>query len=455
MKETAARVLMDREATFSRAHGHLRQLVRFRWVGICMGAALLYVARTGLDIMVPATPIIGVLALHALVNAATVQRLHGTWPRIWSRYCPVTHSELLAQMLLDVTALTAVLCLSGGATNPLAASYLLLVLYASVSLPPRLAWTLAAACMLSYAGLHFLNVALPLSDVLEADGKLNYFAHFNIYVALAALMAGHGARLSEMRRLDFNRSRADAENSARERYLVGLAALSAGTAHEMSTPLSTMTVLVTDLRNSEAPPADWKQSIETLWGQTQICRRSLEAMAQGCDVARLGKLNSVPAAQFVHDIAARFRALRPQVHLELRCAQIHDELVLSSDHTLSQALLNFLGNAADASPHSVELRAGLKDELQDGPRLAIDVLDRGPGIAPALRSRIGKAPVTTKKSGRGAGALIACAAVERFGGTVEISERCGAGTLVQIELPVRGCTQERGNEDDDRRLRIA
>jgi two-component system sensor histidine kinase RegB len=432
----------------------MRRLVRMRWLAICIGAALVYSARTALDIRIPIAPIAGLLAFYALFNAATVQRLHGTWPRFWSRYWPVTERELLAQVFVDVAALSAVLYFTGGGINPFAACYLLLVLYASVALPARLAWTVAAACMLSYAVLHFVHVPLPLFDSAGTARNLNYFAHFNIYVALAALMAGYGVRLSEMRRLHLTRAQADAEKDARERYLVGLAALSAGTAHQMSTPLSTMAVVVGDLRGSDAPPADWKQSIEMLWGQIQICKRSLEAMAQGSDVERLGKLQSIPATQFVHDVAERFRALRPQVQLKLRCARMDEALMLSIDHTLPQALLNFLGNAADASPHSVELRAGLKDEL----RLAIQVLDRGPGIPPALRERIGKGLVTTKESGRGSGAgmLIACAAVERFGGTIHISDRHSGGTMVQIELPLfLARTQTTGENDERRGLRIA
>jgi hypothetical protein len=66
---------MDCEVSSSRARGHLRQIVRMRWLAACIGAAL-----------------------YALLNAATVQRLHGTWPRFWSRYWPVTGRELMPQI---------------------------------------------------------------------------------------------------------------------------------------------------------------------------------------------------------------------------------------------------------------------------------------------------------------------------------------------------------------------
>jgi len=425
-----------------------------RWLAIGIAAALIYCAHIAL-ILVPLAPLAVTLGVYVLLNAATVLRVQGAWPPFWSQRLPITEHELLAQLFVDVAALSSLLYFTGGAVNPFAACYLLLVLYASVALPQRLAWTVAAICMLGYALLHLFQVPLPVSDAASADRTLNYSAHFAIYLALAALVAGYGVRLSEMRRLYLARAAADAQKEAREHYLVGLAALSAGTAHQMSTPLSTMAIVVGDLRDSgDVPPSDWKQSIDMLWGQIQICKHSLETMARSAGVDRLGNIQSVRAEQFVLDVAERFRALRPTVQLELRYARLDDALTLGSDHTLPQAVLNFLGNAADASPDSVEMRAGLIDELL----LAIEVLDRGPGIPPALRERIGNGLVTTKESGRGngSGVLIACAAVERFGGTIHISDRRGGGTRVQIELPLfRPRAATTGEDDDYRKLGIA
>ena len=421
----------------------LHRLALLRSIVVAMQAAAIYAAYAILEIRVPLAPLIGALVFLALLAAATVVRVRQAWP--------VGEVEVFGQLLLDVGQLTWMLYFTGGAINPLAACYLLLVLYATLALQPLLVWTLAVVCMLSYAGLHFSYVPLPLPDVLAADRVLNYFAHFVMYFSLAALVAGFGSWLKEIRRLQLARIQADEERDARERYLLGLATLSAGTAHEISTPLSTMSVVVGELRGSAEPPPDWKEDIDMLWGQIQICKRSLEAMARAANVERLGKIESVCAAQFVLEVGERFRASRPQVPLKLLCVRLDEALILRSDHTLRQGLLNFLGNAADASPHSVEMRVGLKEQS----RLSIQVLDRGPGIPPPLRERIGRGLITTKEPGRGSGAglLIACAAVERFGGTVHIADRHSGGTRVEIELPLFRARRE--TDDEYGELRIA
>jgi two-component system sensor histidine kinase RegB len=308
----------------------------------------------------------------------------------------------------------------------------MLVLYSSSALPPRPAWLLAGVSVVCYVALHFVHVALPLPDAEDVDERLNNFTRILMYTFIAVLIVWFGIRLSTLQRLQREQRRGDAEKYARERYLVGLAALSAGAAHELSTPLSTISVLVSDLRESDLPPSDWRESIEMLWTQVQLCRRSLSELAGAAGVESLGQLRSVRVNELIAQVAARLRSLRPALPLKLSL-QLDDDLALHGDHTLPQALMNFLNNAADASPSSVELHAA-QDALNPL-KLVIEVLDRGPGIAPELRQKLGKDIITTKTAGHGAGILIAQAAIERLGGSVAISERRSGGTCVRVELP--------------------
>jgi two-component system sensor histidine kinase RegB len=435
---------MNVKVMFRRAPAHLRMLVLMRAAAILAEALILYCADCILEIQIPLAPVLGVIGFYALLDFATFLRL--------AHPAPVTELEMLAQLLVDAALLTALLYFTGGESNPLALYYLLLVLYSSIALPPRLVWVLAAACVLFYIGLHFFYIELSLPPSAAIDGALDYFARFLMYVFIAVMIAWFGIKLSAIQRLQRDHARTQAEKDARERYLVGLAALAAGTAHELSTPLSTISVVVGELRDSKAPPPDWKENIDTLWSQVQLCRRSLAAMASGSDVQRLGETTSEPASRLIADLAARFRSLRPEVPFKLRI-EVDDDLMLYSDDTLPQAFMSFLNNAADASPGSVELCAA-QDRL-DCLKLVIEVLDRGPGIDPQLRERIGKDLITTKAAGagNGTGFLIAQAAIERFGGTVTISRRRSGGTCVRTEL---ACFRPAEDEEKDyRRARVA
>lgn len=414
---------MDLATAFRQAPAHLRLLVVMRAGAIVAMAAAYLCFDCFLDIHVPLAAVGGILGVYGLVDVATLLRLR--------RPAAIGQAEMLVQLLVDVAILTALLYLTGGARNPVALYYLVLVLYSATALPPRLAWVLAGASVACFIALHFFHVALPLPDTGDV-GQFDSFARMLLYAFIATLVAWFGIRLSALQQLHREQRRADAEKNARERYLVGLAALSAGAAHELSTPLSTISVLVNELRESDSPPPDWRENIEMLWTQVQLCRRSLSDLAGAAGVESLGQLRSVRASELIAQVAARLRALRPTLPLKLSL-QLDDDLALQSDHTLPQALMNFLNNAADASPSSVELRA-TQDALNPL-KLVIEVLDRGPGIAPELRQKLGKDIVTTKTAGHGAGILIAQAAIERLGGSVAISARRSGGTCVRIELP--------------------
>jgi len=414
---------MDLTSAFHQAPAHLRLLVVMRAVAILAMATVYLCFDCFLDIRVPFASVAGILGLYAVVDFATLLRLRSP--------VPLGERETLAQLLIDVAILTALLYLSGGARNPVALYYLLLVLYSSTALPPRLAWLLAGVSVVCYVALYFFHVALPLPDAQDVDARLDNFTRTLMYAFIGVLIAWFGIRLSALQHVQREQRRTDAEKDARERYLVGLAALSAGAAHELSTPLSTISVLVNDLRESDSPPSDWRENIDMLWTQVQLCRRSLSELAGAAGAESLGQLRSVRASELIAQIVGRLRALRPALPFKLGLQLDHD-LTLQSDHTLPQALMNFLNNAADASPNSVELHAA-QDALNPL-KLVIEVLDRGPGIPQELRQRLGKDIVTTKAAGHGAGILIAQAAIERLGGSVAISERRSGGTCVRIEL---------------------
>ena len=418
---------MDVRTIFRNAPMHLRLLVVMRGAAIAAIALVVYCLDCILEIQVPLAPLAGLLALYALIDLATLARL--------AHSRPVGTRELLGQLLVDVAIITAVLYFAGGARNPLALYYLVLLLYGATALPRRAAWLLAAVCLSGYASLHFFYLALPLPASSGIGHAMEALQRFGIFAFIGALVVLFGVRVGEIQRLQREQARSEAEKDARERYLLGLSAVSAATAHELSTPLSTISLTLSELRDQDRPPPEWKEDVNLLWSQVQLCRRAIAGLAAAAGTERLGEVRSAAAGGLVADVAARLRAVRPEVALKVGVF-VHDNVLLRSDDTLHQALLNFLNNAADVSPASVELRA-LQDRLNPL-RLVIEVLDRGPGIAPELRERLGKSLVASKgpRKGHGAGVLIAQAAIERLGGRVAISDRRSGGTCVRIELPL-------------------
>jgi two-component system, sensor histidine kinase RegB len=114
---------------------HLKRLRLLRSVLTCMLAVMMGVAavRFGVDLRWSL-----VAAIVLLLPAANLLA------RIRIRRREQIHEvEFFMQLLLDVAVLSALLYLSGGSTNPFVSLYLLPLVIAATTLPPRYVWSMA------------------------------------------------------------------------------------------------------------------------------------------------------------------------------------------------------------------------------------------------------------------------------------------------------------------------
>jgi signal transduction histidine kinase len=106
---------------------------------------------------------------------------------------------------------------------------------------------------------------------------------------------------------------------------------------------------------------------------------------------------------------------------------------------LDRVVVNLVANARDALPDGgdVVIRA-FTAQTDEGERVAIEVIDNGIGMDPAVLGRVFEPSFTTKEKGRGSGiGLTAVDTIVRAaGGTVEFESEPGRGTKVRVILPV-------------------
>jgi two-component system sensor histidine kinase RegB len=141
------------------------------------------------------------------------------------------------------------------------------------------------------------------------------------------------------------------------------------------------------------------------------------------------------ARTFLAEAVDRWRLLRPEMHLEVEIRDCDPPASMPVEPTLTQALLNLLNNAADASratgSEQVRLCARCNDRT-----LHIDIFDEGPGPLTAHRPQAGQLRVTTKPGGLGLGLVLSEATLSRLGGEVALHKREHGGTRTQITLPL-------------------
>jgi len=400
----------------------MRRYAAVRTAVIATVMAVAYLAWSLLGIDLPLPQLSSILLAMVVVNALLYVRARHPWP--------FRDGEVFWHVLTDVVGLTALLYYTGGAQNPFAYCYLLLVLFAASTLPRPFGWTLAGICVLSYSVLRVHYVALPLPDSMSTHEELDDLSRWVMYVMLAGLVVWFALRLNELRVRHERHLQDEALEAARQRYVHGLATQAAGTLHELGTPLSTMRVILGDLRRSDTPPPDWNETVEVLWQQVELCRRTLAELASATEPEQLSRAREVSARGYLEGLAERFHVTRPQVPLRVRLDPWESGVSIPSDLTLQQSLLGLMGNAADASPNDVELRARLEQDA-----LHVEILDRGPGVAPRLRERLARGELRAGGDEREGELRVAHSAIERLGGSVHLLEREDGGTCLRVVLP--------------------
>ena len=106
-------------------------------------------------------------------------------------------------------------------------------------------------------------------------------------------------------------------------------------------------------------------------------------------------------------------------------------------HRARQILANLVSNGLQASPSDARVTLTARAA---GDRVRFTVRDRGTGIAPELRARLGEPFFTTKEPGQGLGLgmFLAYRFCGSHGARLEIESEPGQGTRVHLDWPATG-----------------
>ena len=214
----------------------LDTLVRLRWLAIIGQTTAVFVVYYGLDFELPIYACLGVIALAAWLNVVLRLRFH-----ITQRLEPDRAAWLLA---FDIAELAVLLFLTGGLQNPFAFLFLGPVLLSATALPPRFTLTLGGFAVACSTVLVFVHYPLPW----DIDDPLQLPPIYMIGVWLCILLAIGFIGVYAWQITEESRQLSDALAAtelvlAREQHLSQLDGLAAAAAHELGTPLSTISVI--------------------------------------------------------------------------------------------------------------------------------------------------------------------------------------------------------------------
>ena len=406
------------------AADNMRQLIQLRWIAVAGQVVTILAVHFGLGVTLPLGPMLGVAAALAAANlAATLALPHHR----------VHNAEIMVALLVDMTALTLQLYFSGGATNPFISLYLLQVVLGAILLPRGSIWVLVAATCFCYALLSVRHIPLVLpSSLLAESADLFRIGNWIGFAMVGTLLVPFVTRISH------NLSARDAylaglrQQAVEEDGIIRMGLFASGAAHELGTPLSSISVILADWRRMPRIAADPELAAEVAEMQSEVqrCKVIVSDILHSAGEPRGEAMASTPARAFLDDVANAWQDNNPDVPLYYRATGLVGA-TLAADSSLRQAIWNLLDNSAEASPQSVALEA----EREDG-MLAIAVRDSGPGFPPGQFGSIGKLYHSSKGAGHGIGLFLATNVARRMGGRLEARNRETGGAEVRLVLPL-------------------
>ncbi|SDB87731.1 ATP-binding protein [Paraburkholderia lycopersici] len=367
-----------------------------------------------IGVQLPLPAMLFVIAMEVAFNGVT-------WLRV-TQDRPESNLELFGQLWVDLGALSALLFLSGGTTNPFVSLYLPSLAIAAAVLPWYLTAWLAAFAVACYVLLGFDNVPLNL------DNPANLFDYYRAgmwvnFMVSVCLIVWFVARMSRALR-----QRDTALGDAQQRLLrderaVALGVQAATVAHEIGTPLSTIAMLTEELRDiahTDKGLAPYAADLELLDRQISLCTSALARLRSRASSTGSRQVVSEWLGPFVE----QWRLRHPHVKFELFDNGPGD-LALDDTVAVGQILTILLDNAARASHDFVTLRA---DPAVRAGYVDFEVCDAGPGIPASLRASLGAAPVDSTQGGHGVGLYLAFSSAARLGGSIELADVAPPGS---------------------------
>lgn len=422
------------------AHGrNLVRLCLLRGILIVglVTAALLAQVLAGLALLADGGVLLAIGGL-TIANLLTIVRLRGRRD--------VSELELFMQLALDVLLVTLVLYRTGGSTNPFVSYYLVPLTIASATLRLRYTVGISVLTLLAYTLLlrfyqpfalfadhHMMLMSGPMDmtgGMAMDDSGFNthVFGMWLNFLLSAVLITYFVSRMSMALREQDQQLAEQHERLLQKEQIVAMGALAAGAAHELGTPLATMTVLAQDLEQDLPAGSAQRADVVILREQLQVCRQILASLREQAMHPAAVKKQSL--AEFGAALLKKMTIIHPERHFSLNMGSQAEQSIQPS-LILQQVIINLLNNAAEASQRRVELRLDI-----EGGEFLLDIRDDGPGLDPQVVERLGQPFVSSKPDGLGIGFFLSHASVNELGGSIHLADVPGGGTHASLRLPL-------------------
>jgi len=410
----------------------LQTLMLIRWIVVCGQATTVIIVYFFLKyelLLVPALLTIGaslLLNIYLTFRYPAAKRL--------------SEIEAVIYLVYDTLQLVMLLYLTGGLHNPFSFLMLAPALISATVLSARSTVMLIGLVLVSVSALVFYHFPLPWGDQPHQVGHIYVLGIWSSIVIGVIFFSANVMRVAgESWRL----SSALMETQialAREQRLASIGGLAAAAAHELGTPLGTISLVAKELSHEFEEDSPHAEDFRLLVSQSERCRDILETLTvRSTDGGNL-PFQNLPLIGLV-EMAAQTQTKN---NIEITTEHAPDLLdhdqekrefinypqpIVVRSREIIHGLGNFIENAVDFANTRVSMKVAWSER-----KAVVQIIDDGPGFEPDILRALGEPYVSSRqdKGGMGLGVFISKTLLERTGAEVEFANPESGGARVAV-----------------------
>ncbi len=346
-------------------------------------------------------------------------------------------------IFLDTIILSAILYLSGGPANPFTIVFLLHLVLTAVLLDERWTWVMALTTCAAYVFLFFFSPETG-SDHQHHHGSSNSFS-LHLYgmlfafITVAVLVAYFLNKIITELRLKELRLQKLEQLAVNSQRLASLVTITAGTAHELGTPLSTIAVVCKELElelKNLNPSPEILEDLHLIQQEVGRCKDYLSNLSEKTGDLTGETHQSISARDLISQIIAPLYNKNHRFEIEGSADHILNLIPVKS---LTIAIRALVKNSLDASSGSIK-NVTIRHQIINNYN-QIEIIDFGLGMDPETLEMIGEPFFSQKdsKDGLGLGVYLSKLVANQIGGELTFTSTISQGTCAKFRFPVIPC----------------
>ena len=401
----------------------LKNLINIRWIAIAGQLSAIIFVNFFLNIKIPILYCLLVIIISILINFLSL------FPKDRSNY--LSETEAFYFLLYDTIQLAVLLYLTGGIYNPfcllliapviISASYLKILYSVILSF-----FSILIVFFLSFFYIEIFSPNDFFIQRLFTFGLVFALIISIIFIAIYVyILANSSRKISSA----LNQTQIALIN---QKKFSEIGSLAAAAAHELSTPLNTIFLILGDLKKDTSLSKNLKSEMFLLEKEANRCKEILLNFSKNPHNMQDQFFKKTTVSNLIDLNLEKFLKNKTYLNIKMNKKNIDDEPFINFSDEIMYGIGNIIQNSVDHAKKQIDINISWNNEL-----IFVSIQDDGNGFTNEILERIGNPFISgnNNKDSMGLGIFIAKNLIENIRGNIKFYNRHNnLGSIVEISL---------------------